>query len=160
MNELISTPNFDRLAAEGALFLNALVRLTSTCSLATHFMIQNLKSSCVEQVPAPSCTPCRSSLMSGQYFWQTGLGAILEGARWDETIPSFPLELEKSGYFIGHTYKVCVAGSLCKPLCCFARLSFFVTQTESGPPVLRSGAPGGPPTRRSEAPARSTSRRG
>lgn len=82
MNELISTPNFDRLAAEGALFLNALV-------------------------PAPSCTPCRSSLMSGQYFWQTGLGAILEGARWDETIPSFPLELEKSGYFIGHTYKVC-----------------------------------------------------
>eukprot|EP01043_Picozoa_sp_COSAG02_P057085 COSAG02_NODE_6872_length_3314_cov_59.485226_3_plen_329_part_00 len=81
LNELVSTPNFDRLAAEGALFLNALV-------------------------PAPSCTPCRSSLCSGQYFWQTGLGAILEGARWDESIPSFPLELERSGYFIGHTYKV------------------------------------------------------
>ena len=82
LNELISTPNFDRLASEGALFLNALV-------------------------PAPSCTPCRSSLLSGSYFWQTGLGAILEGARWDESIPTFPLELEaKAGYFIGHTYKV------------------------------------------------------
>jgi len=58
-------------------------------------------------VPAPSCTPCRSSLLSGQYFWQTGLGAILMGAVWDESIPTFPLELEACGdYFIGHTYKV------------------------------------------------------
>lgn len=82
LNELISTPNFDRLAAEGALFLNALV-------------------------PAPSCTPCRSSLISGQYFFQTGLGAILLGAMWDESIPTFPLELEsRAGYHIGHTYKV------------------------------------------------------
>ena len=82
LNELITTPNFDRIAAEGALFLNALV-------------------------PAPSCTPCRSSLLSGQYFWQTGLGAILMGAVWDEEIPTFPLSLEEhAGYFIGHTYKV------------------------------------------------------
>jgi uncharacterized sulfatase len=82
LNELIATPNFDRVAREGVLFLNALV-------------------------PAPSCTPCRSSLLAGQYFWQTGLGAILMGAVWDETIPTFPLELEsRGGYFIGHTYKV------------------------------------------------------
>ncbi len=79
--ELIDTPHFDRIAAEGTLFTNALV-------------------------PAPSCTPCRSSLLSGQYFWQTGLGAILAGARWDESIPTFPLTLEANGYFIGHTYKV------------------------------------------------------
>jgi len=80
--ELIRTPNFDRVADEGVLFRNALV-------------------------PAPSCTPCRSSLLSGQYFWQTGLGAILMGAVWDESIPTFPLELEACGdYFIGHTYKV------------------------------------------------------
>ncbi len=82
LNELIQTPHFDRVADEGALFLNALV-------------------------PAPSCTPCRSSILAGQYFWQTGLGAILMGAVWDETIPTFPLALEAEGrYFIGHTYKV------------------------------------------------------
>ncbi|MEM7018252.1 MAG: sulfatase [Pseudomonadota bacterium] len=82
LNELIHTPNFDRIADEGVLFRNALV-------------------------PAPSCTPCRSSLMSGQYFWQTGLGAILIGAVWDHRIPTFTSELEtKGGYFIGYQYKV------------------------------------------------------
>ena len=55
LNALLDTPHFDRVAREGALFANA-------------------------YVPAPSCTPCRSSLLSGSYFWQTGLGAILAGA--------------------------------------------------------------------------------
>lgn len=81
LNELIDTPNFDRIAKEGALFLNALV-------------------------PAPSCTPCRSSILAGRYFWQTGLGAILQGAVWDDDIPTYPLILEKHGYFIGYQYKV------------------------------------------------------
>ena len=81
VNSLINTPNFDRVAREGALFQNAFV-------------------------PAPSCTPCRSSILAGRYFWNTGLGAILGGAVWDESIESYPLELEKRGWFIGHTYKV------------------------------------------------------
>ncbi len=81
LSALIETPNFDRVAAEGVLFTNALV-------------------------PAPSCTPCRSSILAGQYFWQTGLGAILLGAMWDESIPTYPLELEQAGYHIGYTYKV------------------------------------------------------
>ena len=80
-NALIDTPTFDRIAKEGALFLNGFV-------------------------PAPSCTPCRSSILSGRYFWQTGLGAILQGAVWDETIPTYPLILEEAGYHIGYTYKV------------------------------------------------------
>jgi len=81
LNALIDTPNFDRVAGEGVIFTNALV-------------------------PAPSCTPCRSSILSGQYFWQTGLGAILQGAVWDETIPTYPLLLEDAGYHIGYSYKV------------------------------------------------------
>ena len=87
LNTLIDTPNFDGIAREGALFRNA-------------------------YVPAPSCTPCRSSLLSGSYFWQTGLGAILVGAVWDETIPTYPLELEQAGYHIGHTYKVWSPGRM------------------------------------------------
>ncbi len=81
LNQLIETPHIDRIAHEGVIFQNAFV-------------------------PAPTCTPCRSSVLSGQYFWQTGLGAILQGAVWDESIPTYPLELEKAGYHIGYTYKV------------------------------------------------------
>ncbi len=81
LSALIDTPNFDRVAREGVLFNNAIV-------------------------PAPSCTPCRSSILAGQYFWQTGLGAILLGAMWDESIPTYPLTLEQAGYHIGYTYKV------------------------------------------------------
>jgi arylsulfatase A-like enzyme len=51
IHELIETTNFDRIANEGTLFLNA-------------------------NVPAPSCTPCRSSILTGRYFWQTDLPPI------------------------------------------------------------------------------------
>lgn len=81
LNDAVRTPNFDRIARQGVLFRNA-------------------------HVNAPSCTPCRSSLTSGQYFWRTGRGAILRGAVWDTSIPVWPLLLRDSGYHIGKTYKV------------------------------------------------------
>jgi N-sulfoglucosamine sulfohydrolase len=85
-NDVVKTPNFDRIAREGVLFKHAFVT-------------------------APSCTPCRSSLLSGQYFWRTGLGAILVGAKWDPAIPSYPLLLRAAGYHIGKTYKVWAPGT-------------------------------------------------
>ncbi|OYP36384.1 sulfatase [Rhodopirellula sp. MGV] len=85
-SDIVSTPNFDQLAADGLLFNNA-------------------------YVSAPSCTPCRSSLLSGQHFWRCGRGSILQGAIWDFTNEAYPLILEKSGYHIGHTYKVWSPGT-------------------------------------------------
>ncbi|MEI6074912.1 MAG: sulfatase [Verrucomicrobiota bacterium] len=81
INQVLQTPVIDRMAREGVVFKHAFV-------------------------PAPSCTPCRSSLLSGQYFFRTGMGAILQGAVWNDSIPSYPLLLRDAGYLIGKTYKV------------------------------------------------------
>src|SRR4029434_8584617 len=55
LNEVVKTPNIDRVAREGILFRRAFVN-------------------------APSCTPSRSALLSGRYFFNTGRGAILHTA--------------------------------------------------------------------------------
>ncbi len=81
IHDVVNTPHFDRIAAEGVLFRSAFVS-------------------------APSCTPCRSALLSGQHFWRTGRGAILRGAVWDGSQPSFALLLGEAGYHIGETHKV------------------------------------------------------
>ena len=85
-NDVVKTPHIDRVAREGVLFRHAFVN-------------------------APSCTPCRSALLSGRYFFNTGRGAILVGAVWDSKIPSWPLLLKDSGYHIGETYKVWSPGT-------------------------------------------------
>lgn len=86
INDVIRTPNVDRVAREGALFRRAFVN-------------------------APSCTPCRSSMLTGRFFFNTGRGAILNGAVWDPAIPSFPLLLRDAGYHIGKSYKVWSPGT-------------------------------------------------
>lgn len=86
INDAVRTPHFDKIAKKGVLFRHA-------------------------HVNAPSCTPCRSSLLSGQYFWRTGRGAILRGAVWDEKIPAYPLLLRDAGYHIGKSHKVWGPGS-------------------------------------------------
>lgn len=87
VNDIISTPYFDQVAKRGVLFNNAFVS-------------------------SPSCTPCRSSLLSGQHFWRTGRAAILQGAIWDMNIPAYPLMLKESGYHIGKSHKVWSPGTL------------------------------------------------
>jgi arylsulfatase A-like enzyme len=86
VNDLIRTPAFDRIAAEGVLFRRAFVS-------------------------SPSCTPCRSALLSGQHFWRTGRGAILQGAVWDDSLPAYPLMLRDAGYHLGKMFKVWSPGT-------------------------------------------------
>ncbi|MBK8815449.1 MAG: sulfatase [Methylococcaceae bacterium] len=84
-SDIVKTPNIDRIARNGVLFKNAYVN-------------------------APSCTPSRSSIFSGRYFFNTKGGAIL-GGTWDSTIPTFPLLLRDAGYHIGRTYKTWSPGT-------------------------------------------------
>ncbi len=86
INDVAKTPNFDKLSESGVLFTNA-------------------------SVNAPSCTPCRSSILAGRNFWETGRAAILQGAVWDTNIPTWPLLLQDSGYHVGYTYKVWSPGT-------------------------------------------------
>jgi N-sulfoglucosamine sulfohydrolase len=86
VNDLIHTPHFDRVAREGLLFRSAFVS-------------------------APSCTPCRSALLSGQHFWRTGRAAILQGGVWDGSQASYPLLLDSADYHIGKSYKVWSPGT-------------------------------------------------
>jgi arylsulfatase A-like enzyme len=86
INDVVKTPNFDRVAREGVLFRHAFVS-------------------------APSCTPSRSALLSGQHFWRTGRGAILTGAVWDGSNLSWPLILKDHRYHLGETYKVWSPGT-------------------------------------------------
>src|SRR6187402_1192756 len=62
INHVIKTPRIDEVAARGVTFRHAFVN-------------------------SPSCTPCRSALMTGRYFFRTGPGSILHASAWDTTLP-------------------------------------------------------------------------
>ncbi len=78
-DNVIKTPNFDRIAKEGVLFTHAF------CA-------------------APSCTPSRGAILTGQAIWRLEEGGILFG-----TLPKkfgvYPDILEKNGYEVGFTGK-------------------------------------------------------
>lgn len=80
-NDVVKTPHIDAIAESGVLFRRA-------------------------YVSAPSCTPSRSALLSGQHFWRTGRASILRGAVWDGSSPSYLLMLKEAGYHVGKSYKV------------------------------------------------------
>ncbi|QGQ22051.1 sulfatase [Gimesia benthica] len=78
-NKNVKTPAFDRVAREGVLFTHAF------CS-------------------APSCTPSRAALLTGQDFWRLEQGANLMGTL-PKKFPVYPDLLETAGYQIGYTGK-------------------------------------------------------
>jgi len=78
-DRLVRTPAFDRIASEGVLF--------------THSFSAS-----------PSCTPSRSSVLTGRHQWQTGEGGVLYGTL-PKQIPLFPHLLADAGYFTGFTGK-------------------------------------------------------
>jgi len=82
LNDLISTPNIDRIGREGVVFENTFV-------------------------PVASCSPCRASLATGRYFWNCGSGAFLNGkaSNWKghdnpmQSLPKFGDLIRESGYY-------------------------------------------------------------
>lgn len=85
-DSVVQTPAFDRVADEGILFNYA-------------------------YVSAPSCTPSRNAILTGQYHWRLGPGASLWSTL-DETIPVYPHLLEAAGYHIGFWRKSWGPGKL------------------------------------------------
>lgn len=87
-DDVIKTPNFDRIGREGVLFNHAFVHVSS-------------------------CGPSRASLTTGQYFWNCGSGAFLNGAasNWSgrenpfATMVKFPDLLRESGYHARRSLK-------------------------------------------------------
>ena len=77
----ISTPGFDKIASEGIYFENAF------CA-------------------APSCSPSRGAIITGQEIWRLGEAAQLFSAVPRELSQlCFPLLLQDNGYHIGYTQK-------------------------------------------------------
>ncbi len=76
----VRTPNFDRLAQEGLLFLNA-------------------------YTPTAKCAPSRSSIMTGRHPWLLGPAAN-HFPYFPPEIGILPEALEKAGYFYASTGKV------------------------------------------------------
>ncbi len=76
---VVKTPTFDRIAREGILFEHAFVS-------------------------APSCTPSRNAILTGQYHWRLGWGGNLH-SRLDTKHKTYPHLLEDAGYFTGHWRK-------------------------------------------------------
>ena len=78
-DKVVKTPVFDRVARGGVLFTNAFVS-------------------------APSCTPSRGAMLTGQYHWRLREGGNLNGFL-PTQFKTYPDLLEAAGYHVGFTRK-------------------------------------------------------
>ena len=78
-SKMVDTPHFDRVAREGALFMNAFVA-------------------------SPGCSPSRAALLTGRYPWQIE-HAGTHASYFPEAYVVFPDLLEEAGFHIGFTGK-------------------------------------------------------
>ncbi|CAA9557397.1 MAG: Choline-sulfatase [uncultured Thermomicrobiales bacterium] len=86
INDVVRTPNVDRVAREGVRFANAFVG-------------------------CPQCTPSRGTVLTGSHFWRLGSAANLEGGAWKgvvnpfDALPRFSTGLVASGYHLDKQHK-------------------------------------------------------
>ena len=73
----VKTSTMDSLAKEGVIFEQAFVS-------------------------APSCTPSRAAILSGQHFWRLGQGANLFG-KLSAEVPIYTEIMRDAGYAVGYT---------------------------------------------------------
>jgi N-sulfoglucosamine sulfohydrolase len=85
-DDVVQTPAFDAVAAQGALFHHA-------------------------YISSPSCTPSRNAILTGQYHWRLGPGANLHSTL-NEDLAVFPHLLRDAGYHIGSWRKSWGPGKL------------------------------------------------
>ncbi len=78
-DRVLKTPTFDRVARGGVMFTNA-------------------------YVAAPSCSPSRAAMLTGQWHWRLEQGANLNTTL-PAKFPTYPDLLEESGYHVGFTRK-------------------------------------------------------
>lgn len=78
-DSVVKTPNFDRVAKEGILFMNAFTA-------------------------SPSCAPSRAAILTGQEMWRLENGGTLFGAL-PNTFPVYTHLLRDQNYEIGYTGK-------------------------------------------------------
>ncbi len=88
LNDIVKTPNFDRIGRQGVVFNNAFMHVSS-------------------------CTPSRASLTTGRYFWNCGSHAFLHAGASDwskhtdpySSMTKFPDLLRESGYYARKSQK-------------------------------------------------------